>query len=488
MPTVEGLQFAYALYALPARPAAVRALALGAVARHDDGRRRLAAPRPQAGRALRMHAAEFGTSCSACRRRARAARGLRRPAPGRCGARRDRLDHVPARAARARDARRAGARLVTRSPVIAGTTDLAAASAALSSRLPEPLGAAGAPRLQLPLVLDSRRRGALRLGRPVPLGDVRRQPGPPAPGGAHRRLEGAADGRRAPRRRAYALEERVFAEASRGAHRRRHRRPRGRSRSSAPSTASTPRCPIYSGGLGVLAGDILKEASDRGAAAGRGRPHVPPRLLPPAHRRLGLAARVLGRHRSGPRARRRWSPATDGEPAHGDRPDRRARRGGAGLARRRRPRAAATCSTPTGPRTAAPTAGSPRASTWATARRAPGAVRAARRRRRARAARAGHRARRGAPERGPRGARARSRSRAAGMAAAAPSRTPSRPSRRRTVFTTHTPVPAGNDTYRAEEIAGRFSRASPGGWASDSGARPRPRPHAARATRPSRSA
>ena len=41
------------------------------------------------------------------------------------------------------------------------------------------------------------------------------------------------------------------------------------------------------------------------AAARRGRADVPPGLLPPAHRRLGLAARVLGRHR--PRAQPRAS-------------------------------------------------------------------------------------------------------------------------------------------------------------------------------------
>ena len=37
----------------------------------------------------------------------------------------------------------------------------------------------------------------------------------------------------------------------------------GRSSSCAPSSGSTPSMPIYSGGLGVLAGDILKEASDQ---------------------------------------------------------------------------------------------------------------------------------------------------------------------------------------------------------------------------------
>ena len=47
MPTVEGLQFAYALYALPP-------------GRLPFGRWRWELSRPQAGRALRVHAAEFG--------------------------------------------------------------------------------------------------------------------------------------------------------------------------------------------------------------------------------------------------------------------------------------------------------------------------------------------------------------------------------------------------------------------------------------------
>ena len=67
--------------------------------------------------------------------------------------------------------------------------------------------------------------------------------------------------------------------------------------------------PVYSGGLGVLAGDILKESSDRRLPLVAIGLDVPPRLLPPAHRRLRLAARVLGRHRSRPRARPRSSPA-----------------------------------------------------------------------------------------------------------------------------------------------------------------------------------
>ena len=99
--------------------------------------------------------------------------------------------------------------------------------------------------------------------------------------------------------------------------------------------------PVYSGGLGVLAGDILKEASDRGSAAGRRRPLLPARLLPPAARPARAAAGVL-------------DPARPEEPADGAR-DRRATAGRCelsvhvfgreialpGLARGRRQRAAA---------------------------------------------------------------------------------------------------------------------------------------------------
>ena len=47
-----------------------------------------------------------------------------------------------------------------------------------------------------------------------------------------------------------------------------------------------------------------------GAAAGRRRPALPPGLLPPAHRRRGLAARVLGRRPTPTACPPRWSPAT----------------------------------------------------------------------------------------------------------------------------------------------------------------------------------
>ena len=107
MPTVEGLQFAYALYALPP-------------GRLPFGRWRwelwhgstmVAAgwrlSRPQAGRALRVHAAEFGHRLFGLpAARAPSRDGRRRPPPRRGGAARDRLDHVHARAARARGAGR----------------------------------------------------------------------------------------------------------------------------------------------------------------------------------------------------------------------------------------------------------------------------------------------------------------------------------------------------------------------------------------------
>ena len=95
-----------------------------------------------------------------------------------------------------------------------------------------------------------------------------------------------------------------------------------------------PSLPIYSGGLGALAGDFLKEASDRGPSLrGRG-PHVPPGLLLPAPGCLGMATRVLGRDR--PRApprsareRRGWAAADRPRPHArngGDRPDLAGRR------------------------------------------------------------------------------------------------------------------------------------------------------------------
>ena len=55
--------------------------------------------------------------------------------------------------------------------------------------------------------------------------------------------------------------------------------------------------PIYSGGLGVLAGDHLKTRQRPGRAAGRRRPALPRGLLPPVPRRRRLAAGALPRER-----------------------------------------------------------------------------------------------------------------------------------------------------------------------------------------------
>ena len=96
-----------------------------------------------------------------------------------------------------------------------------------------------------------------------------------------------------------------------------------------------------------------------------------------------------------------------------------------------------------------------------------------------------HRARRRAPQRGPRRVRLRSSS-PRGDRRGARRRRAGR-ARERTVFTTHTPVPAGNDTYPADQVA---RRARP--LAGELGHRRRrarpPRPHAPRRRRTSRSA
>ena len=208
--------------------------------------------------------------------------------------------------------------------------------------------------------------------------------------------------------------------------------------------------PIYSGGLGVLAGDHIKSASDLGIPLvgvglyydqgyfrqrldADGWQHedyidVDHRLLPI---RPALTRRRAGRGRRSTRAPAR-SPRASGSCRR--RPQHAA---AARLGRRRQP------------------PGGPRADRAPLRRRRarphpPGA--AARRRRRPRARRAGHLAGRPAPERGPqrlRGARAR-----------APADGDRRHRRRRgdpprvaqVVFTTHTPVPAGHDRFSADLV------------------------------------
>ena len=117
--------------------------------------------------------------------------------------------------------------------------------------------------------------------------------------------------------------------------------------------------PIYAGGLGALAGDILKEASDRAL------PLVAVGLM---YRRGYFRQRIdhTGWQQE------YWvptdperSPAVlvttgdDRAPLRITRADRRRRRRRAGVARRRRARARCSCSTPTCPRTRAWRAGSP---------------------------------------------------------------------------------------------------------------------------------
>ena len=188
--------------------------------------------------------------------------------------------------------------------------------------------------------------------------------------------------------------------------------------------------------------------------ARRRRPHVPPRLLPPAHRRRRLAARVLGRHRRRPRpgrARDRGRPA-----AHRQRAGRRPAGRRPGLAGRGRPRAAAA------PRhePAREHPGRPLHHVAPVRRRAgspPRPVRGARHRRRARAAGDARRPGGRPPQRGPRRLRLpRARARR-GAAQRLEPHDAFAAARARTVFTTHTPVPAGNDTYPADQVADLLS-------------------------------
>ena len=65
--------------------------------------------------------------------------------------------------------------------------------------------------------------------------------------------------------------------------------------------------PVYSGGLGVLAGDHLKAASELGVPLVGDRPLLPARLLPPAARRRRSPGRALPAHRHEPAAARRSS-------------------------------------------------------------------------------------------------------------------------------------------------------------------------------------
>ena len=260
-------------------------------------------------------------------------------------------------------------------------------------------GAARTVGLQLSVVVGARWAGTVRSRGRGPLGDLPPQPGAPAPGGATR----IACTRRSRRR---SLSART---GTRGAHRGGTRGPAARRRPAGPAgrlLLRRVRRPSVAADLRRRARRARRRPAEGGlrrAAADRGdRPALPPGLLPPAHRRLRLAARVLGVGRSRAVARS-GGHRQDGRPLLVSVPVRGARcgcRSGASTWDAFR----STCSTPTGPRTGASTAGSRRACTSATATPA-GAVRAARPRRRAGAAGARDRAERVAPERGPRGSR-----------------------------------------------------------------------------------
>ena len=92
-----------------------------------------------------------------------------------------------------------------------------------------------------------------------------------------------------------------------------------------PNSALHESLPVYSGGLGVLAGDHIKSASDLGYSAGRHRLVLRPRIFPAAARSRRLAA---GRISPDRRQQLPMEPAIgkNGEPVDGaDRDPQRAR-------------------------------------------------------------------------------------------------------------------------------------------------------------------
>ena len=211
--------------------------------------------------------------------------------------------------------------------------------------------------------------------------------------------------------------------------------------------------PIYSGGLGVLAGDILKEASDLAAA----RWSASACSTAPATSTSGSTPPACSTS-TGSTPTRRCSPApgdrrADRRAGDGDRARQRRGRRRAGLAGRRRAGAAATCSTPTVPRT--PTIGR-----WITSRLYEGnrAIRLAQYAVlgiggiRALAA-LGIEPSRAPPQRGPPGAGVRSSCCAERLRRPGADWDEAWPRcATQLVFTTHTPVPAGNETYDPDEI------------------------------------
>ena len=144
----------------------------------------------------------------------------------------------------------------------AGDRDLHRAAARLAERLPESL--AGLARLAYNYHWSWQPGGAELFARvdPRALGAGRRQPGAAAPGGRRRRRSSAppptASSRELIARGARALD----AELARAGARRRRSAPERPVAFMCAEYAVHASLPIYSGGLGALAGDFLKQASD----------------------------------------------------------------------------------------------------------------------------------------------------------------------------------------------------------------------------------
>ena len=334
--------------------------------------------------------------------------------------------------------------------VIAGERDLSRAAAALASRVPERLGVLARLAYNYRWSWAPGGAGAVPRDRPRALGARRHNP--------VRLLQEASTERAAARRgRRRAARARRGASSAASPRTWRARRA-GVRRRSAPVAFF---CAEY--GVHALAADLLRRPRRAGrrhpqgglrprAAAGRRGPDVPPGLLPPAHRRDAAGSTSTGSTPIPSGCRRRSYAATTARRSPS--PCRSAattssRRSGASTSAACR----CSCSTPTGPENAASRAGSPRGCTSATPRCASRSTccsaSAACRRSQALGIEPGDRA----PQRGPRGVR--------WPRAGARERPPrrGRPRRRwrrrarRTVFTTHTPVPAGNDTYPAGQVA-----------------------------------
>ena len=150
-----------------------------------------------------------------------------------------------------------------------------------------------ADRLQLPVVVGPGGAGPLPGHRSSALGALQREPGPAPDRDLARRRSSAPRTTPSPDRRAPRRPSAGSPRSCRG-----RRWPAGpRSRSPVAFLCAEfgihRSLPIYAGGLGVLAGDILKEASDRALPMVGRRAPLPRGLLPPARRPERLSARVL---------------------------------------------------------------------------------------------------------------------------------------------------------------------------------------------------